>query len=113
MKWKEVSKLIQAYRGYVDGDLSYEDVQRTLHSELKFNKMKLSLDASLDERERHINLTLPNDKTVALKVWINKRVQQKLEDLEVTIKHLSSVLESGQVYKLVDKRLKKILKIIE
>lgn len=113
MKWKEVSKLIQAYKGYVDGDLSYEDVQRTLHSELKFNKMKLSLDASLDERERHINLTLPNDKTVALKVWINKRVQQKLEDLEVTIKHLSSVLESGQVYKLVDKRLKKILKIIE
>lgn len=113
MKWKEVSKLIQAYKGYVDGDLSYEDVQRTLHSELKFNKMKLSLDASLDEKERHINLTLPNDKTVALKVWINKRVQQKLEDLEVTIKHLSSVLESGQVYKLVDKRLKKILKIIE
>lgn len=113
MKWKEVSKLIQAYKGYVDGDLSYEDVQRTLYSELKFNKMKLSLDASLDERERHINLTLPNDKTVALKVWINKRVQQKLEDLEVTIKHLSSVLESGQVYKLVDKRLKKILKIIE
>lgn len=113
MKWKEVSKLIQAYKGYVDGDLSYEDVQRTLHSELKFNKMKLSLDASLDERERHINLTLPDDKTVALKVWINKRVQQKLEDLEVTIKHLSSVLESGQVYKLVDKRLKKILKIIE
>lgn len=113
MKWKEVSKLIQVYKGYVDGDLSYEDVQRTLHSELKFNKMKLSLDASLEERERHINLTLPNGKTVALKVWINTRVHQKLEDLEVTIKHLSSVLESGQVYKLVDRRLKKILKIIQ
>lgn len=112
MKWKEVSKLIQAYKGYVDGDLSYEDVQRTLHSELKFNKMKLSLDASLDERERHINLTLPNGKTMTLKEWANNRLKQKLEDLEVTIKHLSSVLESGQVSKHVEYRLKKILKTV-
>lgn len=110
MKWKEVSKLIQVYKGYVDGDLSYEDVQRTLHSELKFNKMKLSLDASLEQGERHINLTLPNGKTVSLGVWLNKRVHQKLDDLEVIIKHLSAVLESGQVSKLVGNRLKKILK---
>lgn len=97
MKWKEITKFAKAYVFYNRQNYSYEDVQRTLHSELKFNKMKLSLDASHEMRNRHISLVLPNGKTVLLKDWLDKRVEQKKNDMVVLAKHLGLVIGNKRV----------------